>query len=153
MYKLSQILFLGVEALFTCPLELARTRLYSQSMAAKKSKKSSSPQAELPVIPFDTCIQLPQREYRGTIDVISDVITNEGGKGIHRPKNVKVSIDDWQNIYGGGAKSKDESPELIDSISGFAKGVSSLFRSWWPRYLILVIRFVSEEINKEDDWL
>ncbi|KAJ3369044.1 hypothetical protein HDU91_000122 [Kappamyces sp. JEL0680] len=157
LYKLAQVALLGVEALLTCPFELARSRLYLQRQGQTQAHSfadADTKAAPLPALPLDTCVETSHQIYSGTLDCLRSVVQTEGGMRPRRkPKNVTLSSDDWQNIYGGaGILKADAAPSWLHSVAGIGMGVSSVFRGFWPRYTALVIQFVSEEVNKDDMW-
>lgn len=138
LYKASQIGMLAVEAFVMTPFELARNRLFAQQ-----------PKAILP--PLDSCVELSDEYYSNAASCLKAVVKNEGGQP-GRPTLAKsISNEEWQKIYGGGGTQKVKATGLLGSLTGFGNGVCSLFRGFWPRYLVLLLRFAAEEINKELD--
>jgi Mitochondrial carrier protein len=137
MYNLCQLGMLAIEAFVTAPLELARSRIFAQRIDGKISH-------------VDNCIETSHQSYSTPFDCLQKVVIQEGGRRKTGPKNSKISADDWQNIYGGGSTNPGESDGLLFKIAGYGQGLASCFRGFAPRYCALVVRYISQEINKEE---
>ena len=150
MFKIFQLAFIGVEAFLTCPLELARTRLFARTISSDDSGNLKSTDL-LKLVSYDACVELAPVHSNGVFKCIIDVITIEGGRSApSKPASSKISIDEWENVYGGGAQLQTSESGMLGRLNGYRKGFFSLYRGFWPRYVTLLIQFLSSEINKDD---
>ena len=154
-YKIAQMGMLGVQAFITCPLELIRNRLYLQRLGKCVEAPTMNPVLKtvdekdlLLILPFEPCVETNDREYKGVVDCLTSVIQNEGSR-ILKKKSSKISVDEWQSIYGG-AGHPEPSHSLLHSAAGLGLGVSSLFRGFWPRYMAMLVEYVSEQVIADE---
>jgi hypothetical protein len=157
LYKLSQVLFLGVEALAITPIEMARKRLFVQRLnhvhITKKTNITKAVQDnDFDSSAFDTCINVSQHSYSGMLDCLKSVANTEAGKPKSIAKPSALSETDWRDVYGGSVDSNSESNQnsFYNKIIKFKKGIASVYRGFWPRYLSMVILFVGEEMTREE---
>jgi hypothetical protein len=142
LYKLTQLVFLGVEAAIMTPLDMARKRLYVQRLDAKSvqyGKKEATGR-------FDCSVETFEGVYNGAMDVVAQIVTEEGS--IEKQKPSKVSSEEWDSIYGGGSSAKKDQHWL----KGVGSGVYSLYRGFWSKYTIMTIQFIAKEITNEENW-
>lgn len=155
LYKLSQIFFLGIEAFVTCPLELVRTRLFAHPSNPKPSQTQQDLNGISSSLPAIACVEMCPYPPSGMLHCLATVVLHEGGKSGHaKPTTNKISIAEWESVYGGGdvraASDDGGAGSVVGRLQGYARGIASLYRGFWPRYMTLLIQFLSSEINKED---
>ncbi|KAI8902831.1 mitochondrial carrier domain-containing protein [Globomyces pollinis-pini] len=148
LYKVCQLLCLGVEALMMAPVELARKRLFVQRLDGFGQGKLK------PATPNDSCIETYDEPYTGLIDCLNSVVKHEGGKGaIQKPQQLNnISTAEWQSVYGGGTSPSPSGANkgMWNGMVGLGIGISSMYRGFWPRYASMLITFISEEITRDD---
>jgi hypothetical protein len=158
LYKASQILFLGIEAFITCPLELVRSRIFACPTKTKSSNRSTQQQDHIDIsnMPSISCVEMCPSPPSGILDCLFTVVVHEGGRSGHsKPRTNKISIDEWESVYGGGGQvgsGDGETDTVMGKLQGYLRGIASLYRGFWPRYVALLIQFLSSEINKEDSF-
>ena len=130
--------------------------------------------------PFESCINMSPRVYSGILSAIYGIIAEEGStlKRRHRKKKQKFmhTVDssispealsssyysnertavDWQDLYNGNgnAKRQDNSRKTGGLSHKFGKywlGVKTLYRGYWARYTIEIVKFAFSEIRDSND--
>jgi hypothetical protein len=140
LYKLAQLAFLGLEVFLLTPLELARKRLFVQRFNYSGDVADA--------VTIDARVETQEIAYSGVINCLYNVVKNEGGADVDIEATQLISKDDWRSVYGNA---QDEKPKngIFHSFRGFAKGVGSMYRGFWPRYVSRAIIFIADDIKNE----
>ncbi|KAJ3183196.1 hypothetical protein HDU85_002222 [Gaertneriomyces sp. JEL0708] len=181
---------IGMECIITGPFELARKRLAIQKKREKRrlsrrdiyeTSVAEAPQPQESNM-YQTCVTPSPKQYSGVWDVISSVLSSEGGKarssrrrrlrhtprpstpsrsGAESPSHRSSSLsqyNDWHKIDSAGLH--DDSRYSVDPNTGLGAGsrrwyaaVKSLYRGFWARYAQKLVRYAVDEAGRgEDEW-
>ncbi|KAJ3297192.1 hypothetical protein HDU76_006641 [Blyttiomyces sp. JEL0837] len=174
LHRMSVLGLMLIEVGIIAPFELARKRLQVQRLRLDRRVAGEAAQ------PFSGSVEMSGRVYKGVFDVLKSVVTEEGASsrssgassrssGKRRKNKSKVNVEakvrdsnmDWQDLYESPVASAGSSGTVVakGSRSGksrgwmqqYAVGVTSLYRGFWARYVVEVVKFAFAELRENDD--
>ncbi|KAJ3223620.1 hypothetical protein HK099_000912 [Clydaea vesicula] len=154
LYKIASIIAIGIKVAITTPIDMARKRLMIQ-----KINKTNN-QIENTLLIKETCVQVSPVYYNGIFDCIKKVIFEEG-RIKKRKRNLKNIQKETTFVYTNfsthsspneGASNDTANTIRAERRRGFRQywaGVKSLYRGFWSRYIIEVLRYLLKELDDD----
>ncbi|KAJ3200462.1 hypothetical protein HK099_002680 [Clydaea vesicula] len=160
-FKIASVLAIGLKVLITTPFEMARKRLMIQRIhKTENESQNTNPLKE-------TCVQVSPIYYTGIFNCIKKIVLEEG-KLKKRKRNLNnIQSDTNFNIYknfstvnlvshpttvtdsGFSDNGSNFSSEKKKNFKQYWAGFKSLYRGFWSRYTIEVLRYFLKELDDD----
>ncbi|KAJ3116026.1 hypothetical protein HDU96_010564 [Phlyctochytrium bullatum] len=163
LHKLAFLSIMALEVAIVTPIEVARKRIQVQKLKANLRVPGESYQ------PFRASVEMAPKYYNGLWSAIYGIISEEGPLRKRRKRGTKSrswnrghadaanppSVGDWQDLYDLPAEAAPRRVKKsgFQKLGKFWQGVASLYRGFWARYAVEVVRFAFHEIRDSEEWL
>lgn len=131
-----KLFFIGIETAVVTPFELAQSRLLIQGI---KSSKAT---------PFSTAVKPCPTRYNGVWDCIKSVFVDERCASVGEQSDASSSLNDKELAF---LKRCSKNRKQTQGATYWG-GLQSLYRGFWPRYVISIVEWTMNSLKMQEDW-